>query len=169
MSLARRLVDWDQAISTWLTVSRDARWRWLPAMGAHLGDGALWALIGGILLVSGTAFLRALTLVASVAVVGAGIVATVVKYGVRRSRPQELTQFYALKYDRYSFPSGHATRMAAIVVIVGHFLPKLLPISYAWALVVALCRVVVGVHYPSDVLGGIAIGSASAVCVLLLV
>ena len=169
MSLAQRLADWDQTISKRLIVPRGARWRWLPALGAHLGDGALWALIGGALLVGGTAFLRALTLVASLAVVGAGIVATVVKYRVRRSRPQELTQFYALKYDRYSFPSGHATRMAAIAVIVGHFVPWMLPISYALALVVALCRVMVGVHYPSDVLSGIVIGSASAICVLLLV
>ena len=95
--------------------------------------------------------------------------ATAVKYGVRRSRPQELTQFYALKSDRYSFPSGHAARMAAIAIVVGHFVPRLLPVSYALAFVVALCSVVVGVHYPSDVLCGIAIGSASAVCVLLFV
>jgi len=125
--------------------------------------------VAGALLIRGTAFLRALTLVASLAVVGAGVVATVVKYGVRRSRPQELTEFYALKHDRYSFPSGHATRMAAIAVIVGRFVPWLLPVGYALALAVALCRVMVGVHYPSDVLGGLFIGSATAVCVLLLI
>ena len=44
-----------------------------------------------------------------------------------------------------------------------------MPASYALALIVALCRVVVGVHYPGDVLAGLAIGFVGAQCVTSLV
>ena len=102
------------------------------------------------------------------AVLGSGGVSTAIKYTVRRRRPQELTQFYAVKHDRYSFPSGHATRMAAIAVIVARLVPGLAAAGYALAVNIALCRVLVGVHYFTDVLVGLLIGLVGANCVLLL-
>ena len=62
-----------------------------------------------------------------------------------------------------------ATIKAAIATVVGWFLPELLPASYLLALTVALCRVVVGVHYPGDVLAGLLIGFVGAQCVTLIV
>ena len=91
---------------------------------------------------------------------------TAIKFVIRRQRPQELTEFYAVKHDRYSFPSGHATRMAAIAVIVGYFHPSWAPFGYAVAVLVAVCRIVVGVHYASDVLVGFLIGIIGAMCVV---
>ena len=167
--LLGRIASWDRTARDRLVIPVASRWHWLPALGAHLGDGALWALAGGGLLVWGDAFLRALTLIAALAVLGATAISTAVKYSVRRPRPLELAQFYAVKYDRYSFPSGHATRMAAIATVVGHFAPDLLPASYVLALTVALCRVVVGVHYPGDVLAGLLIGFVGAHCTTFLV
>lgn len=165
--LFRLVCDWDRAITDKLTLSMTSRWRWLPALGAHLGDGPLWFVVGGILLIWSSDFIRAVTLVAVVAVLISTGISTVTKYAVRRRRPQELTEFYALKHDRYSFPSGHATRMAAITVVAGHFYPALAPIGYALAALVAMCRIAVGVHYTSDVIIGLLIGLAGASCVLL--
>ena len=59
----------------------------------------------------------------------------------------------------FSFPSNHATNMAAASVIVGMNYPR-----WSWALVlltflVGLSRVYLGLHYPSDILGGLFIGS----------
>jgi undecaprenyl-diphosphatase len=136
-------------------------------LGAHLGDGPLWALAALGLLIWGDAFLRRLALIAGLAVLASTGVSTAVKYTVRRKRPQDLRQFYALKGDRYSFPSGHATRMAAIAVVVGQLVPWLAPASYALSIVVALCRIAVGVHYPSDVIVGWVIGSIGGVGALL--
>jgi undecaprenyl-diphosphatase len=163
-----RIAAWDGTLAQRLILPASSRWRWVAALGAHLGDGPLWAVVGAGLLIWGSAFVRGLTLLAALAVLASTGISTAIKFTVRRRRPRELTQFYAVKHDRYSFPSGHATRMAAIAVVVGRFVPGLVPVGYPLTLVVALCRIVVGVHYPSDVLAGLLIGCAGASCVLLL-
>ncbi len=165
----RRLKGLDRALSERLTLPPTSPWRWLPAAGAHLGDGPLWFALGGFLLVFGSALIRGITLIALAAVLLSSGISTLIKYTVRRRRPQELTQFYTLKYDRYSFPSGHATRMAAIAVIVGARAPALALPAWMLALLVALCRVLVGVHYLSDVIAGLAIGTAGAAIILLVI
>jgi undecaprenyl-diphosphatase len=166
--LLERIGRWDRAIADKVTIPASSHWHWLPALGAHLGDGMLWAFIAAVLLLWGNAYLRGLALVAALAVLGATGISTILKYVLRRRRPQELSQFYALEHDRYSLPSGHATRTAAIATVVGHLVPGLSPIGYLLALLVGLCRILVGVHYPSDVLAGLLIGFVGARCVLLL-
>jgi undecaprenyl-diphosphatase len=81
---------------------------------------------------------------------------------VRRSRPQERPEFYTLKTDRYSFPSGHAARMAAIAVAIGQTIPALGGAGWLLALLVGVCRVSVHVHYVSDVLVGLLVGILGA-------
>ena len=162
----RRFAERERTAIHKLTLPASSPWRWLAALGAHLGDGLLWAVVGGGLLIWGTPFHRGLTWIAALAVLGSTGASTAIKYLVRRRRPQELTQFYASKHDRYSFPSGHTTRMAATAVIVGHFVPQMALTAYALALTVAVCRVLVGVHYPSDVLAGMLIGCIGAGLVL---
>lgn len=161
-ALARRLSTWEQRATQRLALPDQSRWRWVASLVAHLGDGALWAAVGVALWIWGAPYTRALVLVSAIAVLGPSILSTVVKYLVRRPRPQERRHFYVVKYDRYSFPSGHAVRMAAIAVITGRFAPSLAPVGYPLALLVSLCRILVGVHYPSDVLAGLLIGSLGA-------
>jgi undecaprenyl-diphosphatase len=165
--VAWRLGNWERAITWRVALSPGCKWAWLSALGAHLGDGALWAAAVGGLLIWGTPFARRLALVAFLAVLASAGAATAIKYIVRRPRPQERSGFYTPRYDRYSFPSGHAARMAAIAVVLGHLAPPLAPLGYGLALVVAVCRILVGVHYPSDVLAGWFIGWIGAQCILL--
>lgn len=160
--MTRRLNTWEQEATKRLALPDQSRWRWLASLGAHLGDGALWAVIGVALWVWGAPTIRALVLLSACAVLGASLLSTAVKYLVRRPRPQERRHFYVVRYDRYSFPSGHAVRMAAIAVVVWRFAPALAPFGYPLALLISLCRVLVGVHYPSDVLAGLLIGSLGA-------
>jgi undecaprenyl-diphosphatase len=61
-----------------------------------------------------------------------------------------------------SFPSDHATAAFAIAVAILLRHRKAGVVALALAVLVALARVVVGVHYPSDVLGGAAIGTLAA-------
>ena len=62
----------------------------------------------------------------------------------------------------YSFPSSHASNHFAIAIFLGMvFKPKLkwiLPVLVIWALVICFAQIYVGVHFPSDILGGIVIG-----------
>lgn len=65
--------------------------------------------------------------------------------------------------DRYSFPSGHTLHAASFAILYGSYEPSMLIVLVPFALLVAASRVILGLHYPSDVLAGGALGAAIAV------
>ncbi len=67
-----------------------------------------------------------------------------------------------------SFPSNHALNNAAAATIISHFFPRWKFMAWGIACTIAISRVYVGVHYPSDVLGGVVIGYVGALCLLAL-
>ncbi len=73
--------------------------------------------------------------------------------------------------DQFSFPSGHTLHAVSFAVLLSVIYTSLAPALWTFALLVAMSRVVLGVHYPSDVLAGAAIGAftASLWCVLFVV
>jgi len=85
-------------------------------------------------------------------------VVTLIKYSVRRARPHPPGEFVAWQYDKYSFPSGHAARLAALTVGVARWYPGWGYLIGGAALGVAAARVLVGVHYVSDILVGLLVG-----------
>ena len=64
--------------------------------------------------------------------------------------------------DKFSFPSGHTLHAVSFSLILAHHFPALGPAVYGFALLVAVSRPVLGLHYPSDVLAGAAIGACLA-------
>ena len=64
-----------------------------------------------------------------------------------------------------SFPSGHATTACAAAVAFGVLWPKTRPFLWAYAAAIALSRVVISAHYPSDVVGGAMLGALGAILV----
>jgi undecaprenyl-diphosphatase len=64
--------------------------------------------------------------------------------------------------DRYSFPSGHTLHAVSFTMLACAHYPWLLPVLLPLAFAMAASRVVLGLHYPSDVLAGAAIGVALA-------
>lgn len=83
----------------------------------------------------------------------------------RRRRPgyNRGKMFITVGPDKFSFPSGHATRAVALALFFGIEHPPLhsvvaLPAFAAWAAAVCLSRVLLGRHHVLDVSGGIAIG-----------
>jgi len=58
----------------------------------------------------------------------------------------------------YSFPSSHATNSGGLMTLVSLAYPGWTPVAATFALLVGLSRVYLGVHYPSDVLGGFLLG-----------
>ncbi len=85
-----------------------------------------------------------------------------VKRVVRRPRPDDpRVHVHVGTPSRLSFPSAHATSTTAAAVLFGALLRK--PLAAALVPSMAVSRMVLGVHYPTDVLAGSALGAAVAV------
>jgi membrane-associated phospholipid phosphatase len=84
-----------------------------------------------------------------------------VKLAVRRQRPRlEGIETAASVPASLSFPSAHAATSFAGATLIGSLVPPLRPALYAAAALMAFTRPYLGVHYPSDVLAGAAVGTA---------
>jgi undecaprenyl-diphosphatase len=147
---------------------RAPRWfRILMIMMTRLGDGWLWYSIGLILLVFGGAqkFL-AIGAAMTAAAIGIFLFRTL-KHASRRKRPCEIEPHcwsLILPPDKYSFPSGHSITSFAIAVSIGMFYPDLQAVLLLVAFLIASSRIILGMHFLSDVLAGSTIGILLGYC-----
>lgn len=103
------------------------------------------------------------------AVVIAGLAAVLLKSVIGRARPRLFEQTGPYAFDIFgldanwvSFPSGHTTTIMSCAAALALLLPRWrLPILIAGAMF-SVSRVLIGAHYPSDVLGGVALGALVA-------
>lgn len=65
-----------------------------------------------------------------------------------------------------SFPSSHAVNNFAVATLFAFFYKRARVWVFLWAALVALSRVAVGVHFPSDIFGGALIGSGVAIAIV---
>jgi undecaprenyl-diphosphatase len=87
------------------------------------------------------------------------------KAKISRPRPYQVNRAIscsARPLDQFSFPSGHTLHAVAFTAIAVTYYPHLAFLLVPFALLVALSRMVLGLHYPNDVLAGAAIGAAVA-------
>ncbi len=123
----------------------------------------LWLLISGVLAVSGGSRGRAAAARGLIAIAIAASAANgPAKMLVRRRRPSSGSRPSLIGMPRStSFPSGHSAAAFAFATGASTRLPDLAPLLFALAGAVAYSRVHTGVHYPSDVAAGAAIGIGS--------
>src|SRR5579884_673023 len=131
------------------------RWVRLFAIAAtRAGDGWLWYLVGlAILLFGGSARLTAAAAAGSAALAGVGIFILLKKLSGRK-RPCEIEPHCwanLLPPDQFSFPSGHTITAFSVAVALGSFYTFLLPPLLFCALSIAISRILLGMHFLSDV------------------
>lgn len=102
-----------------------------------------------------------------------GMSASILAYGMNaligvlipRHRPfvdYEVTKLIEKSVESKSFPSDHAALAFAIAAVVAYVYPRLAWLWFTCAILIALSRVYVGVHYPIDIIAGACVGILSA-------
>ncbi len=143
------------------------KWIRMWAIAAtRAGDGWLWYLTGlAVLLLGGDNRLTAIACAGSAALVGIGVFKVLKNLSGRR-RPCEIEPHCWAKLlppDQFSFPSGHTITAFAVAVGLSEFYPALFPALLFCALSIAISRILLGMHFLSDVVVGALLGSGLAV------
>lgn len=135
------------------------------AIVSRLGDGVFWySLMASLPLLYGITGLYVASLMFIVGMSNL-LIYKLLKKKTSRERPCSASDQIVLAIqplDHYSFPSGHTLHAVAFtIVLVSHY-PTMGWVVIPFATLVALSRVILGLHYPTDVVAGIAIGTGTA-------
>jgi undecaprenyl-diphosphatase len=162
----RAVAVWDEA---WcLRFNHAANIPWLCALfraASRFGDGVFWyALMVGLLAVGGRAAFPAVAHMAAAGAVGV-LVYKWLKSRTSRPRPYQVRS--AIRrgidpLDDFSFPSGHTLHAVSFTILATAYFPSAAWLCVPFAALVAASRLVLGLHYPTDVLAGAAIGATLA-------
>ena len=139
--------------------------RWVFRAASRLGNGVIWyVLILSLPLIYGAPAARPAIAMAVTGALGVAIYALLKRVFVRE-RPFITHSSISLAMaplDRYSFPSGHTLHAVAFTWQAIAAFPELSWVLVPLASLIAASRVVLGLHYPTDVLAGAAIGAGLA-------
>ena len=134
-------------------------------IASRLGNGIVWyLLILALPLLYGSPAVKPAMVMALTGALGVVVYALLKRLFVRE-RPfitHRAISRAAAPLDRYSFPSGHTLHAVSFTWQACAHFPELAWVLVPMAALIAGSRVVLGLHYPSDVLAGAAIGAALA-------
>ena len=141
--------------------SRSSTVRQLFRAVSWLGDGWIWyAVILALPLRLGMEGLQAALHLAATGALGV-LFYKLIKNRAVRERPyitHSAIECASAPLDRYSFPSGHTLHAVCFTLMLTTYLPEWAAALIALATLIALSRVILGLHYPTDVAAGATLG-----------
>lgn len=166
------LLEWDRRLARRLNASVDVTSvRALFRLVSRLGDGVFWySVMLALIATQGRPGLDTALRMLAAGLIGF-IAYKLLKSRTTRPRPYQVLRGIRAgidPLDAFSFPSGHTLHAVAFTLVAISHYPALGAVLVPFTLLVALSRVVLGLHYPSDVLAGAAVGALVAEAVLAL-
>ena len=138
---------------------------------SRLGDGPFWYfMLLSVWTMQGLAYGLNILYLIVMGSIGT-LIYKLLKNKTTRPRPYQVHQVIVLgerPLDHFSFPSGHTLHAAMVTITLGYIQPLLLILMLPFTILVALSRMVLGLHYPSDVIVGAIIGASVASTIILL-
>ncbi|MEI8105221.1 MAG: phosphatase PAP2 family protein [Actinomycetes bacterium] len=157
------MIGWDHRIEHWVVAHRVGALDPFVTAFTYAGtDGALWVVLAATVALAWRAPRVVVAVVAAASV--SQIAAATLQALFGRARPNEV-RLVSLPHS-HSFPSGHAATSFACATVLASLIPRWRLPVIALAAAVAVSRLYVGVHYPSDVIAGALVGAAVGVGVL---
>lgn len=158
-----------------IRLNRTSRFFWVRQvfrLVSRLGDGIFWytVMIAIVLADPAGGWFPALHM--ALAGLSGTLIYKWLKGRTLRPRPYEVHQAISVAgapLDQFSFPSGHTLHAVVFCSVGLTYFPMLAWLLLPFTLLVALSRLVLGLHYPSDVLAGAVIGAAIAATSFMLV
>lgn len=154
-----------------VTIPGDSVWTLVPALAAMVLGLVFWGVLKDRTWKQRARTVAALAGFVFAGVAVPGLLANLIKRGVGRARPVHLEDLGMLSFqpfegwDFQSFPSGDTTTVFALAAIALFFFPRFGWLVLAGAVMVGAARIALGMHFPTDVYGGILLGTFGAVAV----
>ncbi len=173
LSNLERIARFDLAFSLWcLQHTFNRRVAKLSRAISHTGDGHLYLLMGLCAYWFESQRGSEFFVTSLVAFAIELPIYWLLKNSVKRKRPAQISAMIPaliVPSDTYSLPSGHTAAAFVMLTSLQFHYPDFAVVALGWAILIGLSRILLGVHFLTDILAGALLGIASASAALYVV